>query len=514
MWDAIVIGSGIGGLAAAAALGKSGKRVLVLEQHSVPGGQTQTFRREEWVFATGVHYIGGVGPHEGPDGQFGRLLAWLTGGALKFAPIANPYDIVQLPGFEFGIEHPESAYRDALQRRFADQRAAIDAWFAACDQARKSAFTLFALHAMPSWLAFGLRLLRGAQAEQWARHTLAVELARIANPQLRAVLGARWGDYGAPPAQAPFVEHALVTGSYNAGAYYPVGGPARFAQTLRPAIESAGGELRVGADVRRILVRDGHVCGVEVEQQGQRTPEPSRCVISAMGLGNTLACLGDEPVAAAWRDAARPLAPGVGYVGLYLGFDGDIAAAGASSANHWISESEAGTGSLWQSPADEDAPTLFVSFPSLKDPAWTGPHTAEVLALVDSAAFAPWLGAAEAADPSARGEDYLAFKAWVGERLVAQFLRHFPALKALLRFHELATPLTQRRYVRTPAGAMYGLEMTGERLLNPALRLRTPIGGLLLAGQDVMGPGIQAAFMGGLMAAATLDAGLWKAMGR
>lgn len=511
MWDAIVIGSGIGGLAAAAALGKRGKRVLVLEQHTVPGGQTQTFRRQDWVFATGVHYVGGVGPAKGDEAQFGRLLDWLSDGALSFSPLANPYDIVQLPGFEFGIEHPEAAYRDALQRRFPQERAAIDAWFTACAQARRSAFTLFALHAMPAWLAFGLRLVRGAQAEHWARHTLADELAKIANPQLRAVLGARWGDYGAPPAVAPFVEHALVTGSYNAGAYYPVRGPARFAQSLCPAFEAAGGELRLGADVRRIVVDDARVAGVEVEQEGRRTQEHSAHVISAMGVHNTVACLADEPVAAAWRHQVREVAPGVGYVGLYLGFDGDIAAAGASSANRWIYDST-DIGRLWQEPADEDAPALFVSFPSLKDPAWTGPHTAEVLALVDGKAFAPWLRSVS--DSAARDEKYLAFKEGVGERLVAQFGRHFPGLKPMLRFHEVATPLTQRRYVRTPHGAMYGLEMSGERLTNPALNLRTPVPGLLLAGQDVMGPGVQAAFMGGLKAAATVDALVWRELAR
>lgn len=511
MWDAIVIGSGMGGLAAAAALGKHGKRVLVLEQHTVAGGQTQTFRRQDWVFATGVHYIGGVGPHAGEGGQFGRLLVWLSDGALRFAPLANPYDIVQWPDFEFGIEHPEAAYRDTLRHRFADDVAAIDGWFAACEQALKSAFTLFALHAMPSWLAFGLRLVRGAQAEHWARHTLADELAKITNPQLRGVLGARWGDYGAPPAQAPFVEHALVTGSYNAGAYYPVGGPAAFVQALRPAIERAGGELRVGADVRRILVQDGRVFGVEVEQDGQRMREHTERVISAMGVRNTVACLADEPLAAGWRSQVHQVAPGVGYVGLYLGFDGDIAAAGASSANRWIYASD-DIGRVWRAPADEDAPALFVSFPSLKDPSWTGPHTAEVLALVDAAAFAPWLASSN--DGAPLEGDYLAFKGWVGERLVAQFTRHFPALAPMLRFHELSTPLTQRRYVRTPDGAMYGLEMSGERLLNPALNLRTPVPGLLLAGQDVMGPGVQAAFMGGLMAAATVDASVWREMGR
>lgn len=506
MWDVIVIGSGIAGLGAAAALARRGRRVLVLEQHATPGGQTQTFVRERWTFATGVHYLGGVGPQAGDAGQFGRLLGWLSDGDLRFAASANPYDIVRLPGFEFGIEHPESAYREALAAAFPTERAAIDAWFEACNEARRSAFTLFALHAMPPLLAFGLRVLRGARAERWARHTVADELARIHDPRLRAVLGARWGDHGAPPVSAPLVEHALVLGSYDAGAYYPIGGPARFAQALRRPIEAAGGELRVGAAVRRILVEGGRAVGVQVTQRGVDVTERAATVISAMGAHNTANCL-DDAVAPAWREGIGHLEPGLAYVALYLGFDGDIAAAGAGSANHWIYESE-DVGRVWTAPADEDAPGLFVSFPSLKDPSWQGPHTAEVLALVAPSAFEPWISRPD----GPRDEDYLAFKAWVAERLLAQFDRHFPALKPLRRFHEVATPLTQRHFVRTLAGSMYGLEMTGERLTSDVLRLRTPIPGLLLAGQDVMGPGVPAACMSGLMAAATVDPALWKQM--
>lgn len=56
--------------------------------------------------------------------------------------------------------------------------------------------------------------------------------------------------------------------------------------------------------------------------------------------------------------------------------------------------------------------------------------------------------------------------------------------------------------------------MSAERLGSSAVKLHTPVPGLLQTGQDVAGPGVQAAFMAGLMAAATVDSGLWREMGR
>ena len=81
-----------------------------------------------------------------------------------------------------------------------------------------------------------------------------------------------------------------------------------------------------------------------------------------------------------------------------------------------------------------------------------------------------------------------------------------------MAYHELSTPLSQAAYALAPEGAMYGLATTPERLLDPALHVRTPVPGLLLAGQDVASLGVEGAAMGGLMAAATLKPALWKLM--
>ena len=90
--DAIVIGSGIGGMTTAVLLAKTGKRVLVLEQHDQAGGCCHTFIDKGYEFDVGIHYIGEVNP-----GNINRtLLDQITEGQLDWAPLEDMYDIVQI----------------------------------------------------------------------------------------------------------------------------------------------------------------------------------------------------------------------------------------------------------------------------------------------------------------------------------------------------------------------------------------------------------------------------------
>ena len=63
-WDVIVIGSGMGGMAAAAALSRVGKKVLMLEQHRTLGGLTHSFSRDGFTWDVGVHYLSEMAPED------------------------------------------------------------------------------------------------------------------------------------------------------------------------------------------------------------------------------------------------------------------------------------------------------------------------------------------------------------------------------------------------------------------------------------------------------------------
>ncbi len=124
--DTIVIGSGIGGLACASALAKCGHRVIVLEQHYVPGGLTQTFTRKGFTWDVGIHYLGEMGPR----GRAQKILDWLSDGAIKMAPIAGAYDIIHFPGnFEITFSSPAEVLKMNLKKKFPHSAGDIDAFF-------------------------------------------------------------------------------------------------------------------------------------------------------------------------------------------------------------------------------------------------------------------------------------------------------------------------------------------------------------------------------------------------
>lgn len=505
-WDTIVVGSGMGGMTCAATLARLGQRVLVLEQHYVPGGFTHTFKRPGgYHWDVGVHAVGEVTERS----LTGRLLRELSNDRLKWASLGPSYDEFDFPG-GLHIEFPDTPqkFREHLIDAFPDEQPAIDGYLHRVREVAGAMRSYYLARLLPAG-AGGLaeRVLARPARQAFATRTADVLARTTQNPQLRSVLAAQWAYHGSPPSRASFAIQALVTKHFLHGGYYPVGGSSQIAQHLLQTVADAGGYTRISTDVARILVEDGRAVGVRLAD-GEEIR--ARQVVSAAGVLSTVdRLLPPEYATRDWVASVRNLAPAPAHVCLYLGFKGDIRAAGAGPANRWFYDTWDLETDAWRIdhvPSDSlpDAPVLYCSFPSLKDPSHDpGPeqrHTGEVVTFVPWDRFAGWLGTRW----HKRGGDYDDFKKLLQDRLLAQFTHKMPALAALIDHVELSTPLTTDHFVRPTRGSIYGIEPTPERFANPHLRPRSPIPGLFLAGSDVATVGVIGAMMGGILAAAAI----------
>lgn len=502
-YDAIVVGSGIGGLATAALLAKHAEmRVLVLERHYTAGGFTHTFRRRGFEWDVGVHYIGQLG---NPNTLIRRIFDDITEAKLEWADMGDVYDRVIIGDDTYDFVKGPTQFRDRICSYFPEQTEAIDRYLEAVKATAGSARRYFAEKAMPgavSALAGGVIRRSGVRN---ARRTTREVLDEVgASPRLAGVLTAQWGDYGLPPSQSSFFIHALVAGHYLWGGSYPIGGSGRIAETIVPVIESRNGAVYTSAEVETILVEKGRATGVRLTD-GNELFAP--LVISDAGAHLTFTDLVPEASEFASLTAAGGLQElSMSHVCLYVGLNRTAEELGLTKPNLWVYPSDDHDGNLARYAADPTAPlpVAYISFPSAKDPdfgrRYPGKATLEVIGFAPFAWFAPWQGERW----SKRGTEYEALKDGLVARLLEQLHQHVPQVDGAIEHMELSSPLSTIHFTGHAEGAVYGLAATPQRFAEQKLRPRTAIKGLYLTGVDVATPGVAGGLMGAMLTASTI----------
>jgi phytoene dehydrogenase-like protein len=489
--DLIVVGSGLGGLCAGAVAASYGLEVIVLEAHTTPGGAAHGFQQGDFHFESGPSLWSGLGagPSANPLAQVLRLIG-------ETVPVATYND--------WGLLLPEGHLRVGVgldpflevvrQLRGAsaahEWRAFMESLEPLCQAAR--ALPLIALRP-----GLGTASVLGARG-----------MALVAQVGRLAQLGGAFGPLARQRLSDPFLLHwvellcFLISGSgmahtsaaamatlfgewFQPDAHldYPIGGSPAVVAALVRGLERHGGQLRTGAPVEQILVRDRRVQGVRLSTG--ETLRARRGVVSNASPWNTLALLAADAVPARWRERQGATPACASFLHCHLGLRGEDLA--HLPIHHvWVGDWKRGIG------AERNMAVL--SMPSLLDPA-LAPEGHHVLHGY-TPANEPW----ELWRHLKRGTP--AYRALKAERCAV--FTHLldpliPDWRERLVIERYGTPLTHSHYLRVHQGS-YGPAWPADR--GPFPGGQTPVEGLVLCGAGVFpGIGVPPVAVSGAMAA-------------
>ncbi|XP_014674280.1 PREDICTED: putative all-trans-retinol 13,14-reductase isoform X2 [Priapulus caudatus] len=520
--DAIVVGSGIGGLCTAGCLARFGKKVLVLEQHDQAGGCCHTFEEKGYEFDVGVHYVGEMVRWN----LNYNLLDQLTNGQLQWEKLDEDYDSVVVESERIPVYTPPDRWRCHLLETFPKEKAAINEFFRLLNLLAGQSYGFALIKYTPRYVAeFLIRwgIIRWLTSLfHYIEMPLVDALKRMTSDEkLRATLMYNFGDYGASPRDSSFGMQLLLLQHFlSDGGYYPRGGASELAFHLIPTVESAGGRVLVRAPVSQILTNEqGHATGVRVKKGEDYVDIHAPIIISNAGVTVTFERLLPREIAekSGYLTPHPAIRPGHACLQAFAGFTGTKEELNLPAQNTWyFPDSSDIDGELEKylklsqdEAAESPIPLLFLSFPSAKDSTYNERHpgksTATLITLCNYEWFAQW----DAERVKNRGDDYDTIKMAMGQHLLRRLYELYPHLEGKLDFLEVGSPVSQNYYVGYSRGEIYMLDHHLERFKMDAclmLRPETKIPGLYMTGQDVFTCGVVGALNAGLAtASAVLD---------
>lgn len=497
-FDAIVIGSGIGGLTAALTLARAEKRVLVLEAGKAVGGYLNPFKRGVYEFNPGLHYLGECGPGQ----QFTRLLEILElANDVKFHELSpDGFDRLILPGYEVSMPKGHDAYEARLMADFPLERQGIAKFFRIL---REFAVNVTMLVEASGEKAPGRNIRRTPLFFKYGRMTFSQLLdGLMSDPLLKAVLSAQYGNYGLPPQKASALVALATLQHYLTGAYFPIGGSRALRDAFVDHLKRRKAEIRTRHSVEKILIEQDQVSGVRC-RNGEEFH--AKCVISNADAAVTYRDLvGVDKLPPRLREKIDHTRWSLGSICLFIGTDMDIRAAGMTDANIWNIANVNSMGafeSLMQGELPKED-SFFISSASLKQPrAMHAPsgsnHTLEFVTSAPYELFSKWVDK----PTMKRGEEYDALKASLIERYLPYVEQHVPGIRANIRSLDVGTPVTNVSYVAAPLGSIYGPEHTPAPWGQPRYALEGPLPGLFFCGSSTLGACIVFASISGFIAA-------------
>ena len=489
--DILILGSGISGLISGALLAKSGKKVLVLEQHYVAGGNLHTFEDNKIEHDTGLHYIGLSKTIKTILDLLTENISWYQLGTKN----DFIYDKIVFGSREYRFRAGKNNIINDLSQLFPREKENLNTYFDLIEKVANNNYFKLKILSNKYLYKFLMKVVTIFDKDYFEylnKSTYDVISNIIGDTDLINILCGQCGDYGIKPSESNFFIHANVVNHYINGGYYPNGGTSVIAKDLIRTINKNNGKVLVGKKVSKILIKNNTSYGVQMENGDMIY---SKQIISTIGYKNTFQKLLNNK-------KEIKLKSSLSFITLFVNLNKSPKDLGIPDYNIWYypeNDIDSCFNNLSNDIFSKDIP-FFLSSSSAKDDTWEKRYpnksNISIICLIKNDIFEEW----KDEKCGNRSEEYKNLKENIAQNILNNCLfKILPNLKEFIINYNLATPESYRYYLNSFDCEGYGLESSKSRFLNNELLPKTDIKNLFLSGQDICTIGISGALFSGVL---------------
>ena len=494
-YDAIIIGSGIGGLVTATQLAAKNAKVLVLESYIIPGGSAGFFERNGYRFDVGASMIFGFGDRGTTNLLTKALSAVHRHLDTVFDPVQIHYHLPQ--DKEVKVHYQYENYLQELIGLFPQEATGIRNFYNECQQIFNclNQIELLSLedprYVARVFLQHPLACL--GLARYLPQNVSSLVRRHLKDPLLKQFIDLECYCWSVMPAShTPAINAGMVfSDRHYGGVRYPQGGVGQIAMELANGLTDCGGEIRYGSRVREIILEGDRAIGVKLVNG--KTYYGKRIVSNATRwdtFGKLIPPAAVPKAELSWRKRYQQ---SPSFLSLHMGVTASTISPN-SHCHHIILED-------WEK-MRKSMGTLFVSIPTLLD-ASLAPSGHHIIHAFTPSRIEEW--------QDLTPQQYEAQKERLAGEMIHRLESVFPGLESGLDCLEIGTPRTHRRFLSRVAGTYGAVPRYRLRGLLGMPFNRTPISGLYCVGDSTFpGQGLNAVAFSGFSCAhrISVDLGL------
>ncbi|MCK5207297.1 MAG: FAD-dependent oxidoreductase, partial [Cyclobacteriaceae bacterium] len=288
-YDAIIIGAGLGGLTAGAKLSIEGKKVLLIEQHNIPGGCATTFKHKDLKIEVGLHMIDGLDKGDPKLKIFEELGVF---DHINFIRVPEFYRFVK-PGVEITIPDNYQEAINVLTERYPAEKSGILKFFKIILALRKEALKV-PRQKLRKLLFMSVIFLLAPHVMIYEKKTIGQLLDSLfENEELKLVLLANLGYYHNDPYSMSLLYYSIAQGSFfSGGGYFIKGGSQMLSDYLASVIEDHNGTVLLRHKANEIVFKDGAAIGVKYSKtsaaNGEQVTVHGKWIVANAAVPNVI----------------------------------------------------------------------------------------------------------------------------------------------------------------------------------------------------------------------------------